>query len=335
MGAQAPGLDAIRLSEAGREAVRLEVQGHHRLRERRRRSTSRWSSGEVYGTIGQLVDAQGDQRATWIKDKKIRILAQWALRKHPELPDVPLDPRAGQDRGAEAGAESRRWRASSSAGRSSCRPTCRRSASSAIRRAFDAAMKDPALLAEAEKLKIEIDPLTGEQVAALITRDLANAGRDRRARARRGDRRRVERQEICRQPRQIQLSITGPARSLADGTDDPDKDGTVHHLNEIAGSSPAVTPKCAATIEAVNASPAADLQLARAPCRRCSTTSGNTWNALRCRRSAAGAGSCSPSRRIASKLRQHLRGLQIAQLPVHLCLANTSRRDEAARYPAR
>ena len=39
----------------------------------------------------------------------------------------------------------------------------------AIRRAFDAAMKDPELLAEAEKLKIEIDPLTGEQVAGLIT----------------------------------------------------------------------------------------------------------------------------------------------------------------------
>ena len=38
----------------------------------------------------------------------------------------------------------------------------------AIRRAFDAAMKDPELLAEADKLKIEVDPLSGEQVAALI-----------------------------------------------------------------------------------------------------------------------------------------------------------------------
>ena len=38
----------------------------------------------------------------------------------------------------------------------------------AIRRAFDATMKDPAYLAEADKLKIEVDPLTGEQVAALV-----------------------------------------------------------------------------------------------------------------------------------------------------------------------
>ena len=38
----------------------------------------------------------------------------------------------------------------------------------AIRRAFDNTMRDPEFLAEAEKLKIEVDPLSGEQVAALI-----------------------------------------------------------------------------------------------------------------------------------------------------------------------
>src|SRR6476646_5622523 len=37
-----------------------------------------------------------------------------------------------------------------------------------IRRAFDAVMKDKEFLEEADKLKIEIDPLGGEQVAALI-----------------------------------------------------------------------------------------------------------------------------------------------------------------------
>ena len=38
----------------------------------------------------------------------------------------------------------------------------------ALRRAFDATMKDPAYLAEADKLKIDVDPLSGEQVAALV-----------------------------------------------------------------------------------------------------------------------------------------------------------------------
>ena len=38
----------------------------------------------------------------------------------------------------------------------------------AIRRAFDAIDEGQGNLAEADKLKIEIDPLAGEQVAALI-----------------------------------------------------------------------------------------------------------------------------------------------------------------------
>jgi tripartite-type tricarboxylate transporter receptor subunit TctC len=38
----------------------------------------------------------------------------------------------------------------------------------AVRRAFDAAVQDKDFLAEAEKLKIEVDPLSGEQVASLI-----------------------------------------------------------------------------------------------------------------------------------------------------------------------
>ena len=38
----------------------------------------------------------------------------------------------------------------------------------ALRRAFDATMKDPAYLAEADKLKIDVEPLSGEAVAALV-----------------------------------------------------------------------------------------------------------------------------------------------------------------------
>jgi tripartite-type tricarboxylate transporter receptor subunit TctC len=38
----------------------------------------------------------------------------------------------------------------------------------ALRRAFDATMKDKGFLADAERSKLEVDPLTGEQVAALV-----------------------------------------------------------------------------------------------------------------------------------------------------------------------
>jgi tripartite-type tricarboxylate transporter receptor subunit TctC len=38
----------------------------------------------------------------------------------------------------------------------------------AIRRAFDATMKDKEYLVEAEKLKLEIDPMTGEDIAKML-----------------------------------------------------------------------------------------------------------------------------------------------------------------------
>ena len=57
--------------------------------------------GEVHGTWANwsTLKAISEQ---WIKEKKIRILAQWALRKHPEMPERAADPRTRQDRGAEA-----------------------------------------------------------------------------------------------------------------------------------------------------------------------------------------------------------------------------------------
>jgi len=38
----------------------------------------------------------------------------------------------------------------------------------ALRRAFDATVKDPAFVAEAAKLQLDVDPLTGEAVQALV-----------------------------------------------------------------------------------------------------------------------------------------------------------------------
>jgi tripartite-type tricarboxylate transporter receptor subunit TctC len=38
----------------------------------------------------------------------------------------------------------------------------------ALRRAFDATLKDPGFLAEADKLKLEVNPVNGEAVAKLI-----------------------------------------------------------------------------------------------------------------------------------------------------------------------
>lgn len=103
----------------------------------------------------------------WIEQKKIRVLVQWGLKKHPELPDVPLIldvARSDADKQALRVALARL-----EYGRPFFLPPGVPSERvAALRQAFDATMKDSALIAEAEKSKIEIDPLTGAEVAELV-----------------------------------------------------------------------------------------------------------------------------------------------------------------------
>jgi tripartite-type tricarboxylate transporter receptor subunit TctC len=54
---------------------------------------------------------------------------------------------------------------------------------SALRRAFDATMKDAAFVADAAKLQYDIDPLTGEEVQVLVAQ-LASTPREVVARVR-------------------------------------------------------------------------------------------------------------------------------------------------------
>jgi tripartite-type tricarboxylate transporter receptor subunit TctC len=122
--------------------------------------------GEVHGTWANWSTLKAIAEP-WIKEKKIRILSQWALRKHPELPDVPLI--LDQAKTTEQKQALDLALARLEFGRPFFMPpNVPAERVTAIRRAFDAAMKDKDLLAEADKLKIEIDPLSGEQVAALI-----------------------------------------------------------------------------------------------------------------------------------------------------------------------
>jgi hypothetical protein len=103
----------------------------------------------------------------WLADKSITLIAQWALRKNPELSAVPnvLDL---ADREADRDAL-RLVMARLDIGRPFfLPPNVPPERVAALRRAFDATVKDPAFLAEADKLKIDVDPLTGEQLAALV-----------------------------------------------------------------------------------------------------------------------------------------------------------------------
>ena len=122
--------------------------------------------GEVHGTIANWSTLKAIN-TNWITEKKIRILAQWALKKNPELGDVPFFFDLAKTDAERAAL--RMMLARLEYGRPFFLPPNVPAARvEALRRAFDATMKDPAYLAEADKLKIEVDPLTGEQVAALV-----------------------------------------------------------------------------------------------------------------------------------------------------------------------
>jgi tripartite-type tricarboxylate transporter receptor subunit TctC len=122
--------------------------------------------GEVQGTIANwsTLKAIG---SNWLADKKIRIISQWALQKNPEIGDVPLIldiAKNDADKQALKLAIARL-----EYGRPFfLPPNVPADRVEALRRAFDATMKDPAFIEEAKKTKIDLDPLTGEEVQKLV-----------------------------------------------------------------------------------------------------------------------------------------------------------------------
>jgi tripartite-type tricarboxylate transporter receptor subunit TctC len=125
--------------------------------------------GEVHGTVANWSTLKA-LNSNWVAEKKIKFLAQWALKKNPELPDVPLIFEFAKK---DADQQTLRFMvARLEYGRPFfLPPNVPADRVQALRRAFDATMKDPAYLAEADRLKIEVDALTGEQVAALVEQD--------------------------------------------------------------------------------------------------------------------------------------------------------------------
>jgi hypothetical protein len=123
-------------------------------------------SGEVHGTIANWSTLK-TINSNWINEKKIRILAQWALKKNPELADTPFFFDLAKTEADQAAL--RLMLARLEYGRPFfLPPDVPGPRLEALRRAFDATMKDPTYLADADKLKIEVEPLKGEEVAALV-----------------------------------------------------------------------------------------------------------------------------------------------------------------------
>jgi tripartite-type tricarboxylate transporter receptor subunit TctC len=122
--------------------------------------------GEVQGTIANWSTLKA-LNANWLADNKIRLIVQWGLNKLPAIGNVPsiLDYlKTDTDRAAV-----KLMVARLEYGRPFfVPPGVPADRVEALRRAFDATVKDPAFLGEATMARIDIDPLTGEDVQKLV-----------------------------------------------------------------------------------------------------------------------------------------------------------------------
>jgi len=123
--------------------------------------------GEVGGRGSNTLASWKTSRPQWLTENKIHILVQVGLKRHPELPDVPLLTELVSNE------DDRKVMAFISADVAYARPVATTpdvpaDRVTALRRAFDATMKDPDLLAEAGKANIDISPLSGEEVQEIV-----------------------------------------------------------------------------------------------------------------------------------------------------------------------
>ena len=122
--------------------------------------------GEVGGRGSNSWAAWKATRPHWIAEKKIYHLVQIALERHRELPDVPLMfelARSPQDR------EVLRFLSADTAISRAivATPGVPADRVAALRKAFEATMKDPVFLADAAKAGIDISPTSGEAARAV------------------------------------------------------------------------------------------------------------------------------------------------------------------------
>lgn len=142
-----------------------------------------YEGGAAIDLAMQRGEVEGRGNNTWagykataqdaIRNNKLNVLIQTGLRKEPELPHVPLFTDLVKGDPAREPVAKFMSFAVAPARPVAAPPGVPAARVEILRRAFDAAMKDEAFLAEAARLNAEIDPLTGGRVQEIVQQVLA------------------------------------------------------------------------------------------------------------------------------------------------------------------
>ena len=123
--------------------------------------------GEVEGRCGWSWSSVVATHGSWVKDGTINVLVQTALTKHKDLPNTPLITdlaKTSEDKQILTMIFARQ-----TMGRPFLAPPGLPPAYvTVLRQAFMDTMKDPDFLAEAKRINLEVNPVSGDEIEALV-----------------------------------------------------------------------------------------------------------------------------------------------------------------------
>jgi hypothetical protein len=123
--------------------------------------------GEVMGRCGWSWSSVIATHKSWLDDKKINVLVQLSLSKHGDLPNVPLIMDLAKT--SEQQQIFKLVFARQPMGRPFLAPPgIPADRTAALRKAFMDSMADPGFLAEVDKMKLEINPVSGAAVQEIV-----------------------------------------------------------------------------------------------------------------------------------------------------------------------
>jgi tripartite-type tricarboxylate transporter receptor subunit TctC len=125
--------------------------------------------GEVEGIGGIGWQAVKTTIPQWITDKKITVIAQYGLHRDPDLANAPTMLELAKTE-ADRQALTMMFARTEYGRPYFVPPDVPAARVEALRRAFDATMKDPDFIADAAQLQLDLSPATGEEVQTLVAK---------------------------------------------------------------------------------------------------------------------------------------------------------------------